>query len=287
MSTNPRKNRITFRPTLGDIQLEERVVLNGTSMTSAAAAAEVSALQTGGGTSSRQTSLENLTTRQIRQAFLQQFRGTQTALRQFVNSQASALFNDPANRGPNGRLTAEALANFSTNIAGGINAAALRLSAQTSLLPGSSRRLVPELQNALLGSRPNSLNASSLSSRIANLAGTGLANRSQTAFQNAINREINRSFTNSSARLTNFFTTTRLNRLSVDPTTGQRVPLSRFLVNQAVAQTNNTLGTLANSVGPNATAALFDSTGTFNPQNLASFQQQFANALGDGRLPNR
>ena len=210
MSSNPRKNRIAFRPTLGDIQLEERVVLNGTSMTSAAAAAEVSALQTGGGTTNGQASLENLTTRQIRQAFLQQFRGTQTALRQFVNSQASALFNDPANRGPNGRLTAEALANFGTNIAGGINAAALRLSAQTSLLPGSSRRLVPELQNALLGSRANSLNTRSLSSRIANLAGTGIANRSQAAFQNAINREINQSFTNSSARLTNFFNTTPL-----------------------------------------------------------------------------
>lgn len=280
MSTETRKKRIAFRPFLGDFSLEERVVLNGTLTSITAGAMEVAAFRNGGGTSNEQAPLENLTTRQIRQAFRQQFQASQSALREFVTSQARTLFTDPANRGPNGRLAADALANFSANIAGGINATALRLSAQTSLLPGSSHRLIPELQNALLGSQANALNTRSLSSRIANLAGTGLANRSQTAFQNAINREINQSFRNSSARFNSFFNPARLNRQSIDPTTGLQVPLSQFLINQAVTQTNNMFGTLANSVGPLARAGLFDTTGTFNPQSLAGFQQQFANALG-------
>lgn len=274
MSIHPRKNRITFRPTLGDIYLEERVVLNGTSTSSFATVVEITPIQPPTAIGNNQAGLENLTTRQIRQAFRQQFRGTQSSLREFVTSQTRALFNDPANFDANGRLTSEALANFNANVAGGINAAAFRLSAQTSLLPSAGRRLVPSLQNSLLGSQTNSL-----LSRIGSLTNSTSAGQSQLSLQNAISRQINQSFTNNSARFTNFFNPARLSRLSVDATTGQRIPLSQFLVNQAFDQTNNAFGALANNVGPIARSALFDATGTFNPQSLAAFQQQFANAL--------
>jgi hypothetical protein len=70
-----------------------------------------------------------------------------------------------------------------------------------------------------------------------------------------------------------------LARLSVDATTGQRIPITQFMANQAIDQINNTFGTLANSVGPLAQSALFDADGVFNPQAVSAFQQQFNNAL--------
>jgi len=272
MSANPRKNRIAFRPSLTGSRLEDRVVLNGSSAPGTSFLAQPVNIQP---IAVVQAGQNNVTARQLFGTSRQQFRAAQISLRQFASNQLAALYNDPANLDSRGRLTPEALASFNANVAGAINATALRLSTQSSLLPGSGRRLVPALQNSLLGSQNNSL-----TSRITNLVNSGRFGRSQTALQNAINRQINASFTNNSARLTNFFRTTPLNRLSLDQTTGQRIPLSQFVNNQASFLINNTFGTLANSVGGNAQSALFNTNGVFNPQGVTGFQQQFSNALG-------
>src|SRR5206468_2575103 len=133
----------------------------------------------------------------------------------------------------------------------------------------------PNLQSSLLGSGNNSL-----TSQITRLTSSGRFLRSQGTLQNAINRVVNHSFAGNAARLNNFFRTTPLNRLSVDPTTGQRISLSQFVADQAVNQINNSFGALANSVAGNARSSLFNSAGVFNPQGVTPFQQQFANALG-------
>jgi|GEM_PF-5158900 len=275
MSPNPRNRRIAFRPTLGDIRLEERVVMNGAATMIGTMAASVATPPTTGNVQANQTGLGNLTARQIRNAFRQQIGLAQNSLRQFARDQVNAMFSNAANFGANGRPTAQALADFNAGVAGAINATALRLSAQASLLPGASRRVLPVLQNSLLGSGSNSL-----ASRLTSLGNSRRALNSPVAFENAINRQINNSFRTNTVRFNNFLTTTPLNRLSVDPTTGQRIPLSQFMANAAANQINNTFGTLANNVGPLARTVLFDTTGAFSPQAQAAFQQQFANALG-------
>src|SRR5215212_6548974 len=97
MSDSPRKNRIACRPTLGDIRLEERVVLNATAATRASLAAQVSTFDTGGGLLAGQTGLGNITARQLFATSRQQLRASQLALRQFVDNQLTTLYSDPAN----------------------------------------------------------------------------------------------------------------------------------------------------------------------------------------------
>jgi hypothetical protein len=206
--------------------------------------------------------------------YRQQFNSTRDALRQFVTSQVATLYSNPANLGADGRLTAQALSGLQNSLNGALDAAAIGLSSQASLLPGASTgTLVSDIQNNLLGTQ-----GSSLASRIASQLGSGRFGRSQSALANAINRQINVGFVGDSGQLGRFLNRTPLASLSVDAT-GQQIPISQFMANQAQQQINNTFGTLANSVGPNAQSALFDSTGAFNSQAVGGFQQQFNNAL--------
>jgi len=264
---------MAFRPLVDGFHLEDRVVLAG-SLASTAAMLNSLAASPVGGSAAAQTGLGNMTMNQIRTAYTQQFRAAGTSLRQAIDTQISALYAKHSNIGTNGRPTAAALANFNANVAGAVNASALRLSSQASLLPGSNR-LVSSIQSSLLGSQGNSL-----TSRISQLTSSTRFTRSQPQLQNAINRVVNTSFADNTARLRNFFQNTPLRRLSVDAATGQQVPLSQFLGNRAVQQINNTFGSLANSVSPNARAALFNSSGVFNPQGVSAFQRQFNNAVG-------
>ncbi len=292
MSTTPRKNRNAFRPVVGDFRLEERVVLNASTLSAGMMRAQVSTLPTGSGSSTTPTELggssnrlifntsrlqnnQNLAAlRQLRNTYRQQFGDAQNALRQFISTQAGSLF-DPANLDANGRLLPVAITNFQNGLAGALDASALRLSAQSSLLPGSAERLVPLIQNSLLGGGRNSLE-----SRIGQLLNSSRFTRSSADLQNALNRQISRAFSQNSAQISSFIASPAVNRLSIDPTTGQRIPLSQFMSNQALQQINNSFGALVNNLGPLGQSTLFDSAGVFNPQAVTGFQQQFANALG-------
>jgi hypothetical protein len=268
MSHRPRKNRHAFRPTVGDTCLEDRLVLNAASV---AAAPVVTVVLTGATRVGQNgTGVGNLSLRQIRLALRQQMAATFNTLHQHVNNQVAAMFANPANL-VHGQLTPQARRALAANISGAIDAAALRLSAQSSLLPGAGARLVPMLQNELLSPARRSL-----SSQVTRLATTA---RSRAGLQNALVAQLNQSFRTNFARLGNFFNTTPLNRLSVN-TTGQRIPLSQFMANQAVNQINNAFGSLANSTINNARTSLFNTAGNLNNQAATAFRQSFLNALG-------
>jgi len=290
MSDRTRKNRLAFRPGLLEVSLEDRVVLSSVTPFQTAPSAALS-----GGVSvnpsitispnlvptstsssvTAQSSVANITTRQIQAAFRQQALLTQIQLRQFVANELRTLSGNATNLTANGRLSPAGRAQFNAAVAGAVNAAALRLSTQASLLPGSATRLVPSIQAALLGR-----GSTSLTNRLTNLVNSGRLSATQsTQLMTALNRQINSAFASNAGQLNRFFRTTPLNRLSVDATTGQRIPLSQFLANSAVSQINNTFGTLANSVSPLARTALFNTTGALNSAAVAPFQQQFANAL--------
>jgi hypothetical protein len=263
MNNSARKNRFTFRPALGGSSLEERVVLNGSQPAQVVAAAhQVTPLQT-------QAGAATLTLQQIRSAYGQQFRAAIQQLRASINAQVAQLYANGQ------RPTAAQLAAFNANVAGALDATALRLSSQYSLLPGTTSRLVANLQNSLLGSQ-----RTSLASQITNLANSSRFNGSQTVLNNAINQRFNSVFTTNANQLANFFNTTPINRLSVDATTGQRIPFGQFLANQAISQFNNTFGSLVNSVPNAAQTALFANGGNPTTTAVNGFQQQFSNALG-------
>lgn len=263
MSAAPRKNRLAFRPALNDIRLEERVVMN---------AARPSALIAGAwGPEARQ---ERLELRQIQQSYLRQIRTTQTFLTQFASDQAALLAGAPENWGPDGRLTQEALGNYSNALAGGLNATTFRVASQVALLPGSTQT-VGAIQDSLIGLQHNSL-----ASRISRLIGSPRASTAPWALQNVVNREINRAFNADISTVGRFFRTTPISHLAIEPTTGQRIPVSQFLGERAVAQINNIFGSFANSVEGIAAQTIFDAQGNFNPAGVQMFEQLYAQALG-------
>ena len=164
-------------------------------------------------------------------------------------------------------------ASFINGLNGAIDATAFRVSSQLALLPGATDRLVAQVQNNLLG------NAGSLASRI-DRCWPIPAQSGAHRLLDAINQAINRQCSLNSARRTNFLRTAPLNRLSIDPTTGQRIPLQQFMAQQVVSQFGNTLGSLASSFPTVANTAIFNN-GTISTD--PAVQQTFANQLAVGR----
>jgi hypothetical protein len=201
--------------------------------------------------------------RQFHTAYATQFRAAQTGLQQALSAQVAQLY-------ANGQPTAQQLADFNAFASGAIDATAFRLASQYALLPGSSRALVPGIQNALLSSQRNSL-----LSQIQALTNSSRFTGSQTALQNAINRQLNATFNTSHAQLANFFNTTNFNRLSVDQN-GQPIPLQQYLGNQVINQFSNTLGSFAQSFPNVANSVLFPNGATTA---TTAAQQAFANQV--------
>src|SRR4051812_19675400 len=115
MSNRAGKNRTAFRPSLDGLRLEDRVVLTTTVTTGPFAGRPLSVVQLTV-PAIAQTGVGNLTLSQIRRAFSVQAVAAQNNLRQAIRNQVSTLFSDPANLGPNGRPTAQALANFRAGV---------------------------------------------------------------------------------------------------------------------------------------------------------------------------
>jgi len=218
---------------------------------------------------------ERMEARQLNMLYRQQFRNAERALQNYAGTQIANAYADAANLGANGRLTPQALSNLQNNLNGALDAVAYQVSSQAALLPGAaSSNLIANLQNGLLGAQRNSL-----ASRIATTINSGRFGLSPGMAQNLVGRQISRGFLGNTMQLGNFLRGTPLTNLSVDAT-GQRIPVSQFMGLQAAQQINNSLGSLANSVGPLAQSTLFDpATGAFNSQAVNGFQQQFGNAL--------
>ncbi|GAC1464886.1 MAG: hypothetical protein NVSMB9_03990 [Isosphaeraceae bacterium] len=279
--SSKRNRQTTFRPTLANARLEERVVLSraGTTVggipfsmlpnTGVAQPPAANQPFSPGETIGVLGKLRGpAATRMIQASYLRQVRAASNDLRQEVNALSTQLYR-------NGPPTAQQLADFNASVAGAVNATALRLSAQAALLPRGSTQLVPNIQSGLLGNGPNSL-VSRL--QAAALGDTSLSDR---GLQNALGRQINNAFRAATRQLNQFFRTTPLTQLSVDSTTGQRIPLGQYLGNQLVSQFGNTMASFSQAVGSYARSNLF-ANGVTAPTSQAqsAFMSQFTQGLG-------
>jgi predicted component of type VI protein secretion system len=277
--------RHAFKPSVSDATLEDRVVLNGSGITysrlfpvtngGVPAQAYLSSAFAGGNaipaSQSGVVSVQRANVSMVRQletAYLRQVRTTSMALRQSVRNQLSTLF-------ANGSPTAQQLADFHAFVTGALNAATLQLSSQAALLPGSSSRLVPAIQSSLLGTARTSLN-----SRIQSILTSTRTTASSQGLQNALSQQINLALANQGLRLSSFFNTTPLNRLSVSPS-GQSIPLQQFVGNQIVSQLSNNLSALSQAFPTVANSSLF-ANGVTTPTTAAqtAFLNQANQALG-------
>jgi hypothetical protein len=188
----------------------------------------------------------------VRRAIFQQARSLATDVRSAIDKQIAALY-------ANGKPTAQRIADFNSAVMGISDVVALRLSSQADLLPGSSARLIPRLQDSLLGSGSNSL-----ISRIQSLSGSSPS--SASGLRAVVTRQVNATLRGVSGQFGNYFRTTNINRLSVGPN-GGRVSLQQFMGNRLMSQVSNSLGQLAQSFPGVASSALFPN-GTIDANGL-------------------
>lgn len=253
--TSQRKNRNAFRPTLGDIALEDRVVLSQTSVMRGQIAAAAQSTNNG-----------DLTARQLINAYAVENRDAYSALHQAITQQVAALY-------ANGRPTAQQLSDFRDSVAGQINAVTLRVASQEALLPNSAKRLVPNLENSLLGQR------NSVLSRIQNITSSNRMTRTAGTLQNALTREVTTAFMNNRNQLGNFLNNTNFARASVDQN-GNRIPLQQFMAQQIANQFGGTLNGLSQGFTNVANTSLF-ANGVTNPtpEAIQAFQSQFGQGV--------
>jgi hypothetical protein len=258
------KKRVSFCPSTTEARLEERIVLSSASSVTPPAAPPpfFSSVVIGNPSPAK-------TVAQLRNAYKRDVALTTVNLR-------SAFANEIGQLYANGNVpTQQQLTDFNANLQGALDATALQLSTQASLLPGSGTRLVSGIQNALLGSGSTSL-SSQLSSVLQSNRNTASALKLQSAFARdiiATPRQINSQFNR-------FFASTNLSQLSVN-SSGQHISLSQFMGGQVVSQLGNTLGSLAQSFPTVATSMLFPNGTTSSPGQdlLSAFNTQVTNAL--------
>jgi len=198
---------------------------------------------------------------QVHSLFAQQFRAANQQLQSYVQQQISAEYR-------NGRPTAAQLADLNNNISGAVNATALRLSAQYSTLPGSSR-LTSGLQSSLLGGARNNL-----FSRLSTLTNNARLANNQAALTRAVNGLLNSSSQANFNQLSRFFQTNNFGRTSVSATTGQPVSLTQFMGQQVQSLANNSFGALRNAFISSARTGLFANGATPTSAQFQTFARQ-------------
>ena len=269
---NRMRNRTTFHPSLAEATLENRLVLSsaGTFVPPTPPPApppvysDVVIL--------KPTSLA--IARQLRTDYTRQVQLATLDLRNAVALEIRQLY-------ANGSVpTSQLLNDFDASVHGTIDATALRLSSQASLLPGSGARLVPAVQNALLGSSSNTL-SSVLSSALQSSRDTGSALR----LQSIVARDIDSLPNQINPQFNSYFNTTNLNQAAVNGS-GQEIPLAQFMAGRVVSQLGDTLGTLAQSFPNVANSVLFPNGSTTNPtqQLFDQFGVQVRSALSTAAL---
>jgi len=247
-----KRNRNAFRPTLGEITLEERVVLSSVS----AVSNHIAAAQVNSG---------NLTVQQLRNAFVTQTRSAFQNLNQQIRQEIAQLF-------ANGRPTSQQLADFNAQVQGMINATTFQLASQQALLPQGARTSLTGFQNALLSN-----NSQSLMSRIQAITNSSRLTRTPQALQNAIANQIATMATGANTQLANFFNNTNINRLSVDQN-GNPIPLQQFIGQRIQDQFGSTLGGIQQGFNNIATNSLFANGAPPSASDLQGFQRQLGNA---------
>jgi hypothetical protein len=277
------KNRHAYRPSVNEAALEERVVLSGLTNVRIAVPRDA-----GLGTplyalvlrqqvvgSAAQTALVRaaaahhgtLTARQVRAILLRENRAAAIRLRLAIQNaalQARASSSSPAVQH----------ANFNAMASGAINATALQLSSQASLLPGASARLIPSIQAALLAPT-----RASLLSRINAVSQSNQFTSPNFALQATIARQVSAAFATTNAQLTTFLNTPAATR-TVTSSASQSASLQASMANQSLAEIRNVLSALAQSLPTVANSTLFaNGATTTTASSQAAFQAQLNRAL--------
>jgi hypothetical protein len=280
---NSKRKRFAFRPSVTASRLEERLVLDAAGSTNATvlvltpptnlapagvtpapASAPISPVVAARALA---RATRPLAVSQIHGAYRQQVRAATRDLQAAIQSQVGQLYANGATPTP------QQIADFNASIAGALNATALRLSTQAALLPRGGTRLVPAIQNALLGS-----GSRSLVSRLNTLVQSGQLSGTTGASANALTRLLNTTNQQTVSRINTFFNTNSLSRLSVN-STGQRIPLEQFMGNQLLNQVGNTFGLMAQAFPNVANSILFPNGTNVTPTQAAV--NQFNTAVGN------
>ncbi len=284
--SNSRRKRIAFRPSALESSLEQRLVLtSGAGAVAATNAAVVELIPSPiyaelgiapppaappiSASAARAESLRGLTVSRLRADYARQIRAASSDLQGAIQSDIGKLY-------ANGAVpTAQQVTDFEASVAGALDATTLRLSTQAALLPHSGNRLVPEIQDAMLGSGANSL-----ASRLVSLAQSGQLSGSTGTSSSALAKLFNSTTRQTTSQINSYFKATPVSRLSVDAS-GQRIPLAQYLGGQLLGQVGNTLGSLAQSFPSVANAMLYpDGTaGTPTQDAMNAFTTQYNNAL--------
>jgi hypothetical protein len=255
--------RIVFCPNVPDARLEERVVMSSSNLAPLPAPPPFNS----------NVLVEKfghpLTVTQLRAAYLVQVRVANSDLQNMVHTDIQQLYSSGS------VPTAQQQTDFEAMVGGALDATALRLSSQASLLPDSGRSLVPAIQNELLGS-----GSTSLASRLSSLAQSGRFNGSAGKLQSMSSRQIKLATEQNIAEVNHYFKTTAVNSLSVN-SSNQPISLKQFVGGQLVSQFANTLGSLAQSFPNVANSTLFPNgtTSTVDQSLLDTFTSQSNSAL--------
>ena len=252
----------TFRPTLDDQILEERIVLSPVSAPIVRTHASLMV------TSELNALTASLSGRQLNNAVTREVRAINKSAQTEIRSQIAQLY-------ANGKPTAQQKADFVAMSNGVLAATALQLSSLASLLPAGSNVLAPGIQSSLLGSQSNSV-----ASRIAQAVDSGRIGATSHALTAAVNQTINRATTQRVSSFNTYLNGNAPYALSLDQS-GNVIPLGQYIGNQIISQVGNSLGSLSQSFNQAANSMLFaNGATTASLANQQAFAQQYQSALG-------
>ena len=265
------KNQIAFRPACDGSRLEERtvmstiplvpVLLGGASTSPSLSNVSVAPSLSTSGT---------LTPAQLRQNFTNVYTTAIHDLGTYLRRQAAALYE-------NGFPTSQQINDYRSLIQGAVDATAYRVVSAASLLPNASSNLVPSIENSLLGT-----GQLQLVNRLVHITTSMYNLQSVSALDQAIGNQLATATSRAGIQTTSYFTTTPLLRLSVDPTTGQQIPLAQYIAQGIFNQYQNNLGSFAQTFPTVAASALYANGATTATQDAYNqFAQQYLNALGN------
>ena len=171
----------------------------------------------------------------------------------------------------NGKPSANDLQGLQGLVNGAVDGTTFRVSSQLALLPGATNNLVARAQQAMLGGQN-----SSLANRLNSFISSPRFNQSAQRLKAVINRTITQYTRLANRQFLNYLETTPINRLSVDSTTGQRIPIQQYMAQQVISQFGASMAALAKAF-PTVANGTIVSNGVISTD--PAVQQAFAKQL--------
>lgn len=255
-----KKKQPVFQPSLGTIRLEDRVVLNATTIT----APQVSTLLTGVNQVGQPgTTLAAFSGPRLNVAFRAPTVSNFTALNRNIGTAVATLAANRANL-VGGQFTPQALATLQAFA----NAPAVARASQSALLAASNIRVTPTVFNPAV-----SFSSAIVSPQLRNIAlRTNPALLANPIFQSSLNAALAQNTASTLSALGNStFTASPLsslglssvNGMTVNPLTGQLSPVA--LGSPLTTQLTSASGSLVGGASPIGGTTFFNATGLMNP----------------------